>query len=246
MARIPSYVRDTNVVAADKWIGSDSQNDFQTKNFTAGDVAKFINTVGNESQLLRYKYSQYTPTVGVNRPDETISFVTGGAYQVAFNGINSFLLSQYALNQGGLSIIVSTWYTDPLIDSDVLITQCDDITQWAIYKWTSATQKTGETDFWEIGLTYISGNGSLTGEKDYFISLLQYASSGDKNEVSAQLTGSNSYTITHGLNKFPAVTVSLGTPSSPLQNVECEVTYINTNQVKLEFTNNFTGVAIFN
>ena len=247
MARIPSYVRDTNVVAADKWIGSDSQNDFQTKNFTAGDVAKFINTAGNESQLFKYKYSQYTPIAGVNRPNETISFVTGGAYQVPFNGINSFLLSQYALNQGGLSIIVSTWYTNPLVGSDVLITQCDDITQWAIYRWTSATQKTGETDFWEIGLTYIAGNGSLTGEKDYFISLLQYAgSAGDKNEVSAQLTGSDNYIITHNLGKFPSVTVSLGTPTAPLQIVECETTYIDLNKVKLEFTSNFTGVAIFN
>ena len=42
MARIASYVKDTNVVAADKWIGSDSQNNFQTKNFTAGDVAKLM------------------------------------------------------------------------------------------------------------------------------------------------------------------------------------------------------------
>ena len=32
MARISTYVKDTNVVGADKWIGSDSQNNFQTKN----------------------------------------------------------------------------------------------------------------------------------------------------------------------------------------------------------------------
>ena len=54
MARIATYVKDTNIVAADKWIGSDSQNNWQTKNFTAGDVAKFINTKAAESQLLRY------------------------------------------------------------------------------------------------------------------------------------------------------------------------------------------------
>ncbi len=248
MARISTYVKDTNIVAADKWIGSDSQNNFQTKNFTAGDVANFINTKGSQSQLFRYQYSQYTPPGGgIPRPAESISFSAGGAFNVPFSGISSFILSQYAENQGGLSINVSTWYTSPLIGSDVLITQCDDITNWAIFKWNSAVSKGGEPTFYEIGLTYVAGNGGLTAEKDYFISLLQYAgSSGDKNEVSAQLTGSTIYTVTHNLNKFPAVSVSLGTPTNPTQEVECEITYINLNQVTLEFTNNFTGVAIFN
>ena len=49
MARISTYVKDTNVVGADKWIGSDSQNNFQTKNFTAQDVANFINETAAES-----------------------------------------------------------------------------------------------------------------------------------------------------------------------------------------------------
>ena len=54
MARISTYVNDTDVVGADKWIGSDSQNNFQTKNFTAADVARFINGAGNESQTFKY------------------------------------------------------------------------------------------------------------------------------------------------------------------------------------------------
>lgn len=246
MARISTYVIDQNIVADDKWIGSDSQNNFQTKNFTAGDVAKFINTKASESQLFRYQYSNINPASPALRPNESITFTNGAAINVPFSGITSFVLSQYAENQGGLSINVSTWYTSPLIGSDVLITQCDDITQWAIYKWDSSVKK-GSTAFYDIGLTYVAGNGGLTDAKDYFISLLQYAgSSGDKNEVSAQLTGSDSYIVTHNLNKFPSVTVSLGTPTTPTQQIECEITYINLNQVNLQFTNNFTGVAIFN
>jgi hypothetical protein len=132
MARISTYVTDQNIVADDKWIGSDSQNNFQTKNFTAGDVAEFINTTASESQLFRYKYSNVSPGGAIIRPDESITFTNGGALTVPFSGISQFVLSQYALNQGGLSINVSTWYTNPLLSSDVLITQCDDITQWAI------------------------------------------------------------------------------------------------------------------
>ena len=244
MARISTYVNDTNVVGADKWIGSDSQNNFQTKNFTAQDVANFINKVAAESQLLRYQYS--TKGVG-QRPAMSITLPGGGLVTQPLSGITQLVFSQYAENQGGLSLNVSTWYTSPLIGSQVLLTQCDDITNWAIYNWTAATVKGGEPTFWEINLTYVSGNGSLNEDKDYFISLLQHSSaSGDKNFVSAQLTGNSTYTVTHNLDKFPAVSVSLGTSANPTEEVECIVTYLNKNQVNLAFTNNFTGVAIFN
>ena len=245
MARIATYVKDTDIVAADKWIGSDSQNNWQTKNFTAGDVAAFINKTAAESQLFRYQYDMVNPSGGTARPPMSITFATGGAYQVSFSGITTFVLSAYAENQGGLSIDVSTWYNSPLTGSDVLITQCDDITNWAIYKWDSSALKSA--GFYDINLTYISGNGGLTDKKDYFISLLQYVgSSGDKNEVSALLTGSNSYVVTHALNKYPAVSVSFGTQANPTEEIECKVTYISTSQVRLDFTNNFDGVAIFN
>ena len=96
----------------------------------------------------------------------------------------------------------------------------------AIYKWNSAVVKGGEPNFYDIGLTYISGNGGLTSKKDYFISLLQHSSSsGDKNFVSAQLTGNSSYTVTHNLDKFPNVSVSLGTSTNPTEEVECSNIY---------------------
>jgi hypothetical protein len=248
MARISTYVKDTNIVAADKWIGSDSQNKFQTKNFTAGDVAEFINKKGLESQLFRYKYDMINPS-GVPRPIESITFENGGAFQVPLSTINSIVLSNYAQNQGGLSVDVSTWYTAPLIDSDILLTQCDDITNWAIYKWDSAVLDSKDNTFTDVGLTYTAGNGSLTDKKDYFISLLQYAGgSGDKNEVSAQLTNvTGLITVTHNLNKFCSVTVSEGTPTSPSTIVNCGVEYMNLNQVRLSFDSNvFTGVVVFN
>ena len=69
MAKIATYEIDTNVVAADKWIGSDSQNSWQTKNFTAGDVAEFINKKAIQSQLLRYTYQNEG-----DRRDATVSF----------------------------------------------------------------------------------------------------------------------------------------------------------------------------
>ncbi len=247
MARISTYVKDTNVVGADKWIGSDSQNNFQTKNFTAQDVANFINKTAAESQLFRYQYDMINPTGSNPRPNESITFASGGAFNVPYSGITTFVLSAFAENTGGLLIDVSTWYTAPLIGSDVLITQCDDITQWGIFTWNSSALLGGSTNFYNIGLTYIAGNGGLTDKKDYFISLLQYSgSSADKNFVSAQLSGSDQYIVTHNLNKFPAVEVSEGTPTNPTDIVYCEVEYLDVDRVKLTFNANFTGVAVFN
>jgi hypothetical protein len=71
-------------------------------------------------------------------------------------------------------------------------------------------------------------------------------SGGDKTEVVNLPGGSNTYTVNHTLNKFPSVTVSDGTVANPDEEVECKVTYINSSQVRLDFTNNFSGVAIFN
>ena len=249
MARISTYVIDQNIVADDKWIGSDSQNNFQTKNFTAGDVAKFINTKASESQLFRYQYSNINPTSPALRPNESITFTTGGAINVPFSGITSFVLSQYAENQGGLSINVSTWYTSPLIGSDVLITQCDDITQWGIYKWDSAAQKGGEIDFYEIGLTLKASTGSLTEDKEYFISLLTYnvSAQGDANFVGTLNGNAAIYTISHNLNKYPSVTVTEKDGSSdPTEEIACSVIYLNLNQIRVEFNSNFAGKIICN
>ena len=69
MARIKTYSNDTVVVANDKWIGSDSQAKFATKNYTAQSVADFINEKGNQLQSLRYKYKSTPP-----RNPGTISF----------------------------------------------------------------------------------------------------------------------------------------------------------------------------
>ena len=250
MARIATYVNDQNIVAADKWIGSDSQNKWQTKNFTAGDVAKFIQKAGNESQIFRYKYTQ-DGAPGTTIPNGSITFSGGGAATVALNSITTLVLSVYAENQNNNTLNLSTWYNSPLTGSDILLTQCDDITQWAIYRWTSATQKANPL-LYDVVLSYQAGNGSLTANKDYFISLLTYNAAGgggDKNEVSAQFsvgTGGGTVNITHALNKYPAVQISEGTQASPTEIINCKITYTSTSQVSLEFDQAFTGVAVLN
>jgi hypothetical protein len=242
MARIKTYENDTNVVSADKWIGSDSQQNYRTKNFTAGDVANFINQKATESQLLRYKY--------INEDDRlsgSISFNPYGADNVLFSTINGFMLSKYDLYSFNRTVPVdiSSFYTNPLIGSDILITQADDVNNWAIYRWVNSTQDLVEEDFYNITVSYISGNGGLDKDEDYFISLLQYDAanaSGDKNFVFTQNVASSTWVITHNLGKYPSVSIV----DSADTKVNGDIQYDSINQVTVSFRSAFAGKAFLN
>jgi hypothetical protein len=64
----------------------------------------------------------------------------------------------------------------------------------------------------------------------------------DKNYVHTQITASNNWTITHNLNKYPAITIvdSGGTV------VIGEIEYINLNLVCVKFNGIFSGKAYCN
>ena len=241
MAKIATYELDTNVVAADKWIGSDSQNSWQTKNFTAGDVADFINKKAIQSQLLRYTYQNEG-----DRRDATVSFDPYGADQVLFSSISSFTLSNfdaYSLNSNP-PVDISTLYKSPFTGSEILMTQCNDMSQWAIFMWDSQEANLGDNNFSNIGLTYKAGQGSLKQGQDYFISLLTYqvGETVDKNFVYTQNVASATWVVTHNLNKFPSVSVV----DSANTLVNGQVEYNSINEVTISFRAAFTGKAFFN
>ena len=234
MARIKTYSNDTVVVANDKWIGSDSQARFATKNFTAQSVADFINQKGNQLQSLRYKYKSTPP-----RNPGTISFSPYKANNVPFSSITSWILSD---SQATSPEDVSSFYSSPLVGSDVLVTQCADITQWAIYEWDSVTEVPNEKLFSNIGLSYRSGAGGLINDEDYFISLLSYAGTGDLSFTYVQGVASTTWNIEHNLGKFPSITV-IDTANTV---VTGEYTYDDINNVTLTFSAGFAGKAYLN
>ena len=234
MARIKTYSNDTVVVANDKWIGSDSQARFATKNFTAQSVADFINQKGNQLQSLRYRYKSTPP-----RNPGTISFSPYKANNVPFSSINSWILSD---SQATSPEDVSSFYSSPLVGSDVLVTQCADITQWAIYEWDSVTAVPNEKLFSNIGLSYRSGTGGLINDEDYFISLLSYAGTGDLSFTYVQGVASTTWNIEHNLGKFPSITV-IDTANTV---VTGEYTYDDINNVTLTFSAGFAGKAYLN
>lgn len=244
MARISSYPLDTELVGTDYWIGSDANSSYATKNFTIASVAEYMNREATQQQALRFIYTNTVPIA-----NGTLSFDPQGADTIAFSGITGFRLSKYDLIETTTDI--SDYYSTAYIGAKVLITQCDDVSNWAVFRWDSSTQVVapGDTNFYDIVVTYQNGRNGLTANKDYFISLLTYPGAEDAYYLFT-LGGNNTYTVTHGLDKFPSVSVFTGTEGSPGNEVYCDVTYVNTTQVTLTFAQpaspGFTGVVAFN
>jgi hypothetical protein len=241
MARISTYPLDTVVVGTDKWIGSDSQQLFATKNFTADAVADFINDANKvNSQSLQYRYMDYDPTVGYK--EGTISFFGNVGSDVLFSTVTTFMISKYQFNRYSDSLV--NFYSNPLIGSVVLLSQADKISNWGAFQWTGVTQNVTFPEMYDITLTYVSGPGSFIDTKDYLLSILTYnvSASNDKNFVYTQATPASTWVVTHNLNKYTAVSV---VDSNDIE-VYCSVDYDSLNTVTLTFSAPFSGKAFFN
>jgi hypothetical protein len=87
----------------------------------------------------------------------------------------------------------------------------------------------------DIDYYYYYGDLSDTSIKDFITTF-------DKTFVYIQNTPSNIWNITHGLNKYPSVTI-IDTANTI---VEGDVVYMNENEVKITFSAPFSGKASLN
>ncbi len=237
MAKISTYPLDTHLIGTDYWIGSDANSNYATKNFTIDSVAEYMNRVATQQQALRFKYLNTIPYT-----DGSFYGADGAtaAPTVAYNSITGFTLNKFELTNLGIDI--SSFYSNPLGGSEVLITQCDDVSRWAVFSWISSTQNAQNNSFYDIVVAYKGGNNGLIANKDYFISLLTYAGANDANFLYTLDGSTNVYTIDHNLNKYPAVTIFDANNAE----VETQIVFNTLNRATLTFSLPFTGKASFN
>lgn len=240
MAKISTYALDTDIRGGDKLIGTDGGAANATKNFTIDRVADFLNTTRIESTSIRYRY-QNVDSPQVIREQGTISFPTSLGDNVPFNSFSQMILS----GQTQQGIQVANYYAEPLIGSVVLLSNAQNPSNWAVYKWTNSVEnpEAGE-NFYNISLEYVNGVGGLVKNKDYFITMLMYdyEEFSDKNYVHIQDASSATWVVSHGLNKYPSVSVVDSAGST----VVGYVFYDTLNQVTITFSAPFSGKAFFN
>ena len=226
MARISSYPRDLDVNDGDAWIGTESSNR-QTKQFTAAAVAKYLNIKGkiSISAQMVFKFE----VAGAASGD-----FTGPANSATFASITTMQLS--ILDQSGQNVVKFMEY---LVGNNILISKQKEISTFGHYTIDSYTDN---GNFYTLNLTNLKGEGALEDKAVYDFAVFTLSSQGVPTFVFNQNTVATVWNIQHNLGKFPSITV-IDTGDTV---VAGEYTYIDNNNVQLNFSAAFAGKAYLN
>ena len=234
MGRIISYQYDSDVKDADAWIGTEASTT-RTKQYTAEAVAKYLNINGKISigAQMVFQYVQQ-PLMKAG----SFSITSGGLNNVPFANITTLTLS--VTDRGNQNTVA---FLDYLVGSDILIGEQNEISTFGQYDVVSYTVSAGDATYYDLVVNYKGGNGVLTIDKYYDImNFVLSADAEDKTFVFSQGVPSLQWTVQHNLNKFPSVSVVNNNNIV----INGEVTYIDTNNVQLNFSAGFAGKAYLN
>ncbi len=229
MARISSYPRDLKVQDEDSWIGTESSNRI-TRNFSAKAIAEYLNINGKVSISSQMVFQL------------TTSAVKDGQFRGPSTGSEFSTVSSLVVSYKDMSTQEVVAFLNYLVESEILISEQQEISNFGHYKITSYTLIPTTTTY-TLDLTYIGGNGTFEDLKYYdFATFNKSDSVGDKNFVFTQAVPSATWNVQHNLNKFPSVT------SVNNNNIKMfgEVTYIDKNNLTISFSAGFSGKAYVN
>ncbi len=235
MARINTYSTDTTVQKDDKLLGSNANG--ATRNFSIEDISTFqanTNATGIAGQI-PYVYHNNSFGGAVSRQSGSVTINTSDA-STSFSAITTVKVSKFPY--GSTSEVVSV--IDSFIDKGIIIARNDEPNEFGVYTCTAVTQDSVETDFYDLTLTYKSGNGSI--QANEFYSILLYSGAQDKDFKHNQTSASSTWVITHNLNKYPNVVVFDSADNQAFGAVE----FNSKNQLTITFSASFSGVAHLN
>mgnify|MGYP000123463244 CR=1 FL=1 len=234
MAIINSYPNDINIQDKDAWIGTDSQNR-QTKQYTAEAIAKYLNIKGRVSIAgqINYKFVD-TPFDGSG----TMAFAAGNGDGTPFSNITEFKISKNDLSSRRVVA-----YLQFLVGQEILIVNQDSPESFGHYTVNTYSVDANNDQYYTITLSFLAGNGSINIDNFYDIVNFTFGdNAGDKTFVYDQAVPATTWTVQHGLNKFPSITVV----DSAKTVVIGDYIYVDNNNVILEFSAPFAGKAYFN
>ena len=231
MPIISNYPFDRDVQDNDAWIGTDASN-MATKQFTAKDVADYLNIKGKISISAQMVFKYEADASKAESGDFTS--VIGGT---TFTNITSVYISfkdksSQATNQ----------FLTYLIGSGLLISDQEAIDNFGHYTIVDYVQDPNNVQWYTLTLSNIGGNGVLEDQKYYNFATFNLAGGGGGGGtfVFQQAVSSVEWNIQHDLNKYPSVT----TVDNGLTQIHPKVEYTNSNNIKLTFTSekpNYAG-----
>ena len=234
MPIINSYPNDINIQDKDAWIGTDSYNR-QTKQYTAEAVAKYLNIKGKVSIAgqINYKFVD-TPFDGSG----TMAFAAGNGDGTPFSNITEFKISKNDLSS---KRVVA--YLEFLVGQEILIVNQDNPESFGHYTVNTYSVDLNNDQYYTINLSFLAGNGNINIDNFYDIINFTFGdNAGDKTFVYQKAVPSTTWEVQHDLNKFPSITVVDTAKSVVVGNY----TYVDNNNVILNFSAAFAGKAYFN
>ena len=233
MAQISSYPYDAVVQDQDAWIGTDSTTR-ATKQFTASAVSTYLNIKGKISIGAQMPY-QFVVTP--NAAGGTFALPAGG------NGIPFSSITSLRISANDLSSESTIKFFEYLIGSDLMIGQMGAVSIFGHFKVSTYSVDPSDAQFYNLAINHIGSNGSLV--NDYYYDIFNFtlaSASQDKTFVFTQSVTSSEWVIQHNLSKFPSV-------SAVDSNNEIywgNVTYVDSNNLKINFSIPFSGKAYLN
>ena len=237
MTKIKNYPIDTNISVGDKWIGSDSNQSSRTKNFSVAGLSDFYNKNASIRQSNSVLFFYDTVAVGETRAAGSFSFPTEIGPSVPFSSITNLVFSESS--KSGPYVVD---FMESMVSGEVLIQKTSNSNFFAYYKLVSFDQDVSEPKFYNAVLSFVSGNGAIEEDDDYFVSLLQFEDAGDKNYVHSQNVAATTWSVQHNLGKFASATSVLSTNQTGYG----DVNYIDKNNLTITFASAETGKAFIN
>ena len=225
MARISSYGFDNNVTDLDAWIGTDASNR-RTKQFSAEAVAKYLNIKGkiSISAQMVFKYKDA---------------IESGAFTGPADGSNIAAITTMQISSVDVSGQNTVEFMQYLVGNNILISEQNNISLFGHFTIDSYTLNNNVAT---LNLTNLFGNGALDLDKVYDFAVFTLSSQGVPTFVFTQGIPATTWNIQHNLGKFPSVSVI----NNNNVIINGEVTYIDNNNVQLNFSAGFSGKAYLN
>lgn len=230
MARINSYITDSDISKQDKVLGTDSSG--STRNYSFDNMVDFIARNITVSNQLYFK--------GVATADELSEgdfIVEGGGDDIALTSVTEIVISKKNEYNNTVENISSDMFA---VGNKITVTEISNQNVFAEFTISSFTDYSND-EFSTLQVTNNSGNGNFRAGTFYAFTS-RAAVTGDKKYTHNQSSPSTTWTINHNLEKKPSVTVV----DSADNVIICEVEYTTDNQVVLTFDASTSGKAYIN
>ena len=231
MSGISSYQLKSQPDGSDIVIGTSVENG-QTKNFSVQSLSNY--SINSYLKNISWQFIVLEPDPS-ERAEGTISFENFGGQNTNWSAITRIYINTLMPN-GSTSVN----YLARLVGKDIILGDRNNLDGYGIFKVTSLTQESGSVYY--MDLSYKSGSGVIKALHYYGIQADVDGIESDKNFVFTQGTASTTWNIQHDLNKFPSVSVVNN------NNVLMygETTYVDTNNLTINFSAGFSGKAYLN